>query len=88
MKPALFSVFDIPGMVLNDFAAQHIAVDVRVYLRGCNGFMPQHALYGPQIGSALKQVRGKRVAEGVRTDIFGNAGLFGHFPAKSEAKRS
>ena len=52
MKPALFSVFDIPGMVLNDFAAQHIAVDVRVYLRGCNGFMPQHALYGPQIGSA------------------------------------
>ena len=59
MKFAFFSELDIPRMVLNDFAAQHIAVNMRIYLRSCNGFMPQHALDCPQVGSTFQQVRGK-----------------------------
>lgn len=76
MKFAFFSELDIPRMVLNDFAAQHIAVNMRIYLRSCNGFMPQHALDCPQVGSTFQQVRGKRVAKGVGTDVFGDARRF------------
>ena len=57
-----------PGMMLEDFAAQRLAVDVRVDL-GCRDFLvPQHRLDGAEVGPALEEVRREGVAEGMRAD--------------------
>jgi hypothetical protein len=50
-------------------------VDVRVYFCGEDGYVPEHLLYGPQVGTAFKQVRGKGVPERVGVDLFCDAGL-------------
>lgn len=63
-------ILDVAGMVLDDFAAQHGAVDMRVDFGGGDALVPQHALDGPQVGASLEQVGGKRVAEGVGADGF------------------
>ena len=54
MKSPLFSELDVPGVMLNDFTAQHIAVDMRVNFRSCNGLMTQHTLDCAQVGTTLK----------------------------------
>ena len=43
---------------------------VRVDLRGGEIRMPQHLLNGPQIGPALQEMGGERVAERVRGNVF------------------
>ena len=75
MKSPFFSELDVPGVMLNDFTAQHIAVDMRVNFRSCNGLMPQHTLDCAQVGTTFKQVRGEGVAEGMRADIFSDSGF-------------
>ena len=57
-------------MVIEDFAAQRRTVDVHIHLGGGYRLVPEHLLYGTQVGSALKQMRGKAVAQGVRTHRF------------------
>ena len=48
--------------------------DMSVYLGSSHVAVAQHGLDGPQIGSIHKQVSGERVAQGVRGDVFGDAG--------------
>lgn len=69
MKSVYFPVFDIARMMLDDFASQHIAVDVCVDFGCSNRFVSQHALDGTQVGSAFQQVGCKGMAEGVRADV-------------------
>ena len=75
----LFSIFYIARMVLYDFTSQHVPVDVCINFRSGDGLVSQHTLDGPQIGSAFQQVGGEGVAEGVRTDSFGDSGGFSQF---------
>ena len=75
----LFPVLYVAWMVFYDFATQHIAVNVRVNFCCRYRFVSQHTLNGAQVGASLKQVSGKRVAEGVRADVFGDACLHGQF---------
>ena len=79
MNFSLFAVFYVPGMVLDDFTSQHVTVNMRVNFCCCDGLMSQHALYGAQVCAAFQQVGGKRMAKGVRTDIFGDSRLFCEF---------
>ncbi len=46
-------------------AFEVIARDVRVDLRGCQAGVPQELLHDPEVGAAIEQVRGERVAEDV-----------------------
>lgn len=39
--------------------------------------MAQQNLNGPQIGAGLEQMRGETVAQGMRMDVFPEAGLLG-----------
>ena len=75
----LFPVFNIAGMMLDNFTSEHVPVDMRINFRGGDGFMSQHALNCPQIGAAFQQMGGKGMAERVRTDILGDTGLFRQF---------
>src|SRR6476620_3982879 len=61
MGPAV----DVP----DPFAGQ-----MRVELRGGDTRMPEQLLDDAQVGSALEQVRGERVSQGMRTDPLGDAG--------------
>ena len=45
----------------------HVSVD----LRGGEVGVAQHLLHRPQVGSALEQMGGERVAERVRRDVVG-----------------
>ena len=40
-----------------------MGVDVGVQLRCQDGFVPEHLLHNPQIGTILNKVRGKRMPE-------------------------
>ena len=71
------AVLDASGVVLYDFAAQLVAVDMRIDFGGGDGLVPQHALDGAQVGPSFQQVGGEGVAEGVRTDALGDARFFG-----------
>ena len=62
-------------MMVQDFLAQRVRVYVGVYLGCTYAFVPQHALYGAQVGSAFKQGCGKAVAQRVRTYGLLYAGL-------------
>ena len=73
----IFAVFDVAWMVLYDLATQHLAVNMGVNFCCSYAFMAHHALDGAQVSAALEQVGGKRVAEGMRTDVFGDAYLLG-----------
>ena len=77
MNSFFFSVFYVTWMVLYNLATEHLTVDVGVNFRGGNAFMAQHALDGAQVGAAFQQMSGKRMPECMRTDVFGDACLFG-----------
>ena len=47
---------------------------MRIDLRRRNTFMPEHFLYGAQIGAAFNQVGCKRMPEGMRANRFLNSG--------------
>ena len=64
-------------MVFSDIGADVILVQMRVNFCGRDAFMTQHLLHGAQVGASLHQVRGKRMAEGVRTDLLFNTGILG-----------
>ncbi len=84
MNFPLFAVLYITGMVFYDFTTQSVPVDVCVNFCCSDGFVAQHALYGAQVGASFKQVSGKGMAEGVRTDVLGDAGLLCQFLDKVE----
>lgn len=69
MKSCIFSVLDVPWMVLNDLTSQHIPVDMGVDFSGRNRLVSQHTLDGAEVGTSFQQVGGEGMAEGVRTDI-------------------
>ena len=48
-------------------------VEVRIDLGCGDAFVPQHFLYGPQVGPAFHQVCGKGMAQGMRGEILVNA---------------
>ena len=48
----------IARMVSQNLTSQVIFVQMHIYLRSFDAFMPQHLLDGPQIRSALQQVCG------------------------------
>src|SRR5690606_23333307 len=57
-------------MVLDDDGPQVFTVYVSIDFGSRNALMTKHILYSSQVGAAFYQVTGKRVAEGVGTDIF------------------
>ena len=61
-------------MEQGDGALDVVSVEMGVDFGGGDAFVAQHLLYGTEIGAALHEVRGERVAEGVRTDGLGDAG--------------
>src|SRR2546428_12321139 len=64
-----------PGMVLIVHLLQSGSRNVRVDLRRRYVRMPEHHLYRAQIGAVLQQVCGEGVAQHVRRDAPGEAGL-------------
>ena len=46
---------------------------MRVNLRGGDAFVAEHLLHGAEVGTAFDEVRGERMAEGVRTHRLFNA---------------
>ena len=79
MNFPLFAVLYIAGMMFYDFTAQSVPVNMCVNFCCSDRFVTQHTLYGAQVGASFKQVGGKGMAEGVRTDVFGDAGLLRQF---------
>lgn len=79
MNFLFLAVFDVAWMVLYDFTAEHLAVYMGIDFRRGNALVAQHALDGSQVGTSFQQVGGKGVAEGVWTDVFGDAGFVGQF---------
>ena len=79
MNFLLLAIFDVTRMVLYDFAAEHLAVYVGIDFRRGNALVAQHALDGSQVGTSFQQVGGKGVAEGMWTDVFGDAGFLSQF---------
>ena len=63
-------------MVLEDFVAQAGTVDVDVDLGRGDALVAQHLLDGAQVGTALEQVGGETVAQGVGTDDLAHSGQF------------
>ena len=68
------SVLDVAGVVLQNFLAQVAAVQMHIDFCGANVFVAEHGLYGTEVGAPLQQMGGKAVAEGVGTDVLGDAG--------------
>jgi hypothetical protein len=54
---------------------EEFAVEVSIDLGSGNAFMAQHFLYGAEIGAAFHEMCGEGMAEGVRGDVFSDAGL-------------
>ena len=79
MNFPLFAVLYIAGMMFYDFTALSVPVNMCVNFCCSDRFVTQHTLYGAQVGASFKQVGGKGMAEGVRTDVFGDAGLLRQF---------
>ena len=59
---------DVAWMVLHDFLPQGCGVKMSVNFRCAYAFMAEQLLDYAQVGPALEQGRGKRVAERVRAD--------------------
>ena len=57
-------------MMLQNFLAEHIAVDVGVDFGCFDAFMSQHGLDSTQVGSAFQQMSGELMAECVGADVF------------------
>lgn len=79
MNFLFLAVFDVAWMVLYDFTAEHLAVYMGIDFRRGNALVAQHALDGSQVGASFQQVGSKGVAEGMWTDVFGDAGFAGQF---------
>ena len=60
-----------------ELLAQELAVDVGVELGGAYAFVAEHGLYGSEVGTALEEVGGKGVAQGVGGDGARDAGTGG-----------
>ena len=71
------SVFLISRKVLQNLISKKAAINVGIDFGSTNAFVPQHGLDGAQVGSALQQVGGKAVSEGVGRDYLLYARLFG-----------
>ena len=71
------SVFLISRKVLQNLISKKAAINVGIDFGSTNAFVPQHGLNGAQVGSALQQVGGKAVSEGVGRDGLLDARLFG-----------
>lgn len=69
-----FMIFYVSWVVCYDFFAKFAPVDMSVDFGCGNAFVAEHLLNCPQVGSALKQVGGERMAERVRTDRLFNSG--------------
>ena len=54
---------------------QSFARYVRINLRRRNIRMPEQQLHDSQIGAVIQQVRGKRMAQGMRRNRLGEPGL-------------
>ena len=72
----LFPVFNIAGMMLDNFTSESVPVDMCIDFSGGDGFMSQHALDGPQIGAAFQQMGGEGMAERMRAHVFFDTGHF------------
>ena len=60
----------ISWVTCQNFLSEHVTVNFSVYFGGGNLLMSEHHLDGTKVGSSLKKMGGKGVAEGVRTDLF------------------
>ena len=60
-----------------ELLTQELAVDVGVELGGAYAFVAEHGLYGTEVGTALEEVGGKGVAQGVGGDGACDAGTGG-----------
>lgn len=60
-----------------ELLAQELAVDVGVELGGAYAFVAEHGLYGTEVGTALEEVGGEGVAQGVGGDGTRDAGTGG-----------
>ena len=69
----------VSRMMLNDFGAQAVDIDMGVYLGGAYVFVAEHTLYDAQVGTALEQVGSEGVAQGVGADGLLDACLLGQF---------
>src|ERR1700741_5662812 len=73
-----------PGMEPIVHGAQPRLEDVRVDLRRREIRVAQHHLDGPQVGAAIEQVRGERMADDMRAERFREPGMaavrFQNFP--------
>ena len=63
MKSCIFSVLNVPWMVLNDLTSQHIPVDMGVDFRRVQMFMPQDLLDRFHVHAAAQHEGGGGVAE-------------------------
>ena len=66
----------IARVVGEDFVTQAGAVDMDVDFGSRYALVAQHLLDGAQVGATFKQMGGEAVAQGVRTDVFSDAGQF------------
>lgn len=66
-------------MATRDHFLQVADVDVGVNLSGSQTPVAEQLLNLPDVGLALKQVRGERMAQRVRCDVFRDAGAFRSF---------
>jgi len=77
-------------MELKNSLLPFFRVDMRVNLSGEYAFMTEHFLYNTQVGPILHQMRGKRVSESVRGNVFAYSCYFrlsannnkNHFPCE------
>ena len=69
---AAYSVFASRVVGIDDFG-EMLTVYMHIDFRGCNGFMAEHLLDGPDIRPVLQEVGGKGVPEGVGADFFPDA---------------
>lgn len=70
-------IFGVSRVMQEYLLAQGRGVDVRIDFSGANTFVSQHHLNGAEVGTALQQFGGERVAKGVRRDGFLDASRLG-----------
>ena len=68
----------------NQCIAKIAPVDMGIDLSGHDRLMPEHFLYGPQVGTGFDHVCRKRVPEGMRTDLFHYTCFTGKIPDDRE----
>ena len=60
----------------DDRITKEFPVQVCVYLGSQNGFMTQHFLHGAKVRTSFNQMCGKRMPEGVGTNLFFYSAFF------------